>query len=211
MHADVVMFIGPSLPARLRPQTAECRPPVRRGDLPRLIERGALPKRVAIVDGEFHQQLAVSPREILQLLDLGTIVYGASSMGALRASELWTYGMVGVGRIFQMYRDREIAADDEVALLYSRESEIAVSEPLVNIRCAVRRLMDDGSLSPTCGETLIGIAAALPYRERRYDTIVSIASETLNLDLEAIVPRLRAHDQKRLDALELCAVISQSR
>jgi hypothetical protein len=28
--------------------------------------------------------------------------------------------------------------------------------------------------------------------------------------LESIVPRLRSHDQKRLDALELCTLISRS-
>jgi hypothetical protein len=128
-------------------------------------------------------------------------------MGALRASELWTYGMVGVGRIFQMYRTGEIAADDEVALLYDPESETAISEPLANIRCAVRRLVDDGSLSPACGDTLIDVAAALPYPERRYRTIAKIASETLNIELQSIVPKLRSHDQKRLDALELCALI----
>jgi TfuA protein len=210
MHADVVMFIGPSLPAGLRPQMVECRPPVRRGDLPRLIEQGPVPKHVAIVDGEFHQHLAVSPREILTLLKLGTTVYGSSSMGALRASELWTYGMVGVGRIFQMYRDGEIAADDEVALLYDPASEVAISEPLANIRCAVRRLVDEGSLTATCGGTLIDVAAALPYQERRYRTIARIASETLHVELEPIVTKLRSHDQKRLDALELCTLISRS-
>ena len=144
------------------------------------------------------------------LLSLGTIVYGSSSMGALRASELWTHGMVGVGRIFQMYRDEEIASDDEVALLYDPESELALSEPLANIRCAVRRLVDDGSLSATCGETLINVAAALPYPDRRYRTIARIASETLNIELGSIVPQLRSHDQKRLDALELCAMITHS-
>jgi hypothetical protein len=210
MHADVVMFVGPSLPARLRPPTVECRPPIRRGDLPRLIDRTVVPKRVAIVDGEFHQHLAVSPREILMLLRLGTVVYGASSMGALRAAELSAYGMVGVGRIFQMYRDGEIAADDEVALLYDPESELAISEPLANIRCAVRRLMNDGALSTSCGETLIDVAAALPYPERRYGTIVRIASQALNIELESLIPRLRSHDQKRLDALELCALIGHS-
>jgi len=210
MHSDVVMFVGPSLPVRLRPQMVECRPPVRRGDLPRLIDQGTMPKRVAIVDGEFHQHLAVSPREILSLLSLGTIVYGSSSMGALRASELWTYGMVGVGRIFQMYRNGEIAADDEVALLYDPESEIAVSEPLANIRCAVRKLVDEGALSAVSGETLISVAAALPYPERRYRTIARIASETLHVELDSIVPQLRSHDQKRLDALELCTLIDHS-
>jgi hypothetical protein len=29
----------------------------------------------------------------------------------------------------------------------------------------------------------------------------------LNIELQSIVPKLRSHDQKRLDALELCALI----
>ncbi len=34
----------------------------------------------------------------------GVKVYGSSSMGALRASELDEFGMVGVGRIYECYR-----------------------------------------------------------------------------------------------------------
>jgi hypothetical protein len=91
-------------------------------------------KAVGVVDGEFDQSLAVAPREILSLLARGVEVLGSSSMGALRN---FTSGMHWIGRIFEMYRGEEVTADDEVALVFDPESLRPLSEPLVNIRCAV--------------------------------------------------------------------------
>ena len=47
----------------------------------------------------------------------GIHVFGSASMGALRA-ELCPFGMVGVGRIFEAYRDGELEDDDEVAVIH---------------------------------------------------------------------------------------------
>jgi hypothetical protein len=44
--------------------------------------------------------------------------------------------MIGVGRIFQMYRRRQLTADDEVALIFS-PLDYTHSEPLVNMRFAL--------------------------------------------------------------------------
>lgn len=48
---------------------------------------------------------AVWHKELLYTLQEGVEVCGASSMGALRAAELESFGMLGVGVIFQAYRD----------------------------------------------------------------------------------------------------------
>lgn len=40
-------------------------------------------------------------------------------MGALRASELYKFGMHGLGEIFEKYKNGIILGDDEVALNYS--------------------------------------------------------------------------------------------
>ncbi len=55
-------------------------------------------------------------------------------MGALRAAETYSFGMIGVGEVFRMFRDGVLDGDDEVALAYDRESYAHYSEPLVNIR-----------------------------------------------------------------------------
>ena len=86
-ECSVAIFTGPSLhPEKARQLlNAAILPPIKRGDLAQL-SRAKL-EIVGILDGEFYQSLAVSPKEILPLLESGVTVYGASSMGALRAVE----------------------------------------------------------------------------------------------------------------------------
>ena len=199
---DRVVFIGPSAHStdRATAPGITWRPPIRRGDLV------ALPphvRTVGIVDGEFDQSLAVTPREILALLHRGVDVVGASSMGALRAAELHDLGMRGVGRIFEMYRDEDVEADDEVAIVFDPETLRPLTEPLVNVRCAVARAERAGWIATTVAPAIIAAARALPYRARTYRRILSDAGAALGSDLSALVPILGQHDQKRLDALLL--------
>ena len=46
-------------------------------------------------------------------------VFGASSMGALRAAELAPFGMDGRRRIFEAFRGGELEDDDEVAVVHA--------------------------------------------------------------------------------------------
>ncbi|HVQ13831.1 MAG TPA: TfuA-like protein, partial [Vicinamibacterales bacterium] len=106
MHArDIVVFLGPSLPVdearRILP--ARYLRPAQCGDV--LRARRLSPKVIAIVDGVFASTPSVWHKEILLAIDDGIAVVGASSMGALRAAELAPFGMIGIGRIFDAYRD----------------------------------------------------------------------------------------------------------
>jgi len=199
--------VGPSLPEALRVSDPrlEYRPPVRRGDLAALPSDVPPVTHVGIVDGEFHQSLAVSPREIMALLRAQVAVYGSSSMGALRAAELHPLGMQGVGRIFAMYRDGEVASDDEVAIVFDPDSQRALTEPLVNVRCAVSALAERGELPASAAEVIVASALSLHYTERSYRAILRRAADRAGLDLTKLFVPLAAHDQKRLDALELCS------
>lgn len=200
-----VVYMGPSLPSAARSASRiEYRRPIRRGDLAALTKEEPRATHVGIVDGEFHQSLAVSPREILALMRLGVIVYGSSSMGALRGAELHALGMVGVGRIFAMYRDGEVVSDDEVALIFDADSERTLSEPLVNVRCSVAAARDRGAITSECAEAIIEAARSLHYTGRSYRTILRLAGEQLRTDLGTSLEMLASHDQKRLDAIELC-------
>jgi hypothetical protein len=113
---DAVVFAGPSLPVRnfsLSPLFS-LRPPVRRGDITQLRLQPSC--AVGIIDGDFFQNLALSPKEILPLLTTGVTVYGSSSIGALRAVELHSRGMIGVGTVYRLFRRGYLDADDEVAV-----------------------------------------------------------------------------------------------
>jgi len=51
----------------------------------------------------------------------GIHVFGAASIGALRAAELDVFGMRGIGDIYEAFRDGLLEDDDEVAVLHGPE------------------------------------------------------------------------------------------
>jgi len=150
---------------------ADYRPPVRRGDLRRLLKDP--PEIIGIIDGVFFDSTAVAHREIIELLKSGVIVVGGASMGALRASELDTYGMIGVGRIYEMYRSGVIESDDEVAVTFDGETNEALSLPLVNIRETVNAARIAGILREEQAKSFIEITRKIFYPERNYRNIIS--------------------------------------
>ncbi|MGW4682074.1 TfuA-like protein [Micromonospora taraxaci] len=195
-----VVFIGPSLPidevGRLLPD-AVVLPPVAHGDLLRLdVVAG---DRVLVIDGFFLQHPPVRHREILDLLDSGVTVAGAASMGALRAAELWPFGMRGVGEVFQLYRDGVVTGDDEVAVVHgpAEEGHRTLSEPLVNIRVQLRRAVAAGVLDDAEAALLLDAARELPFRRRSYRAL----ERTAPPELAALVDRFVAwHRQDPWDA-----------
>ena len=110
------VFLGPTLAAdRARAELdAVCLPPVSEGDIYRLW--GRRPRAIGIVDGYFERVPAVWHKEIMWIMERGVHVFGAASMGALRAVELDSFGMRGVGWVYQQFRDGMLDRDDEVAV-----------------------------------------------------------------------------------------------
>ena len=178
----VVVFTGPSLhPDRAKALlNATILPPIKRGDLDCLSE--LKPTVIGIIDGEFYQSLAVSPKEILPLLESGVIVYGASSMGALRAVELRYCGMIGIGRVYRLFRSGVLDADDEVALAYSPSTYEALSEPLVNTRYILRAAVRRGMLTRAQAAEIIATLKELYFPERTRSVLLSIVFEVIGRD-----------------------------
>jgi hypothetical protein len=163
------VFLGPSLTAAeatgLLPG-AIVLPPIEHGDLLRL---DPVPgDRVLIIDGLFMRKAPVRHREILHYLDRGVTVAGSSSMGALRAAELFPYGMRGVGTVFELYRDGVITDDDEVAVVHgpADEGHRTLSEPLVNLRVALDRAVLAAALDRDEADRLLQLGRSLPFRAR---------------------------------------------
>ncbi|MFC4006941.1 YcaO-like family protein [Nonomuraea purpurea] len=201
-----IVFLGPSIGLDLARRTlpdADFRPPIRRGDLDALPE-GAV---VGIVDGVFDQSLAISPAEIREAIRRGIVVYGAASMGALRAADV--KGVVGVGRIHDMYRTGTIDRDDEVALLFDPDTHLPVTEPLVNVRYAVERLVSSGTLARQAGDELVKAAEKLHYSERTYPNIIRCSALAGASDAGDLVRLLRNFDLKREDAQFLLETLAE--
>ncbi|WP_207457714.1 TfuA-like protein [Azospirillum sp. SYSU D00513] len=205
--SDVFVFLGPTLPAAeaARAFDAVYLPPVAQGDIARLCARK--PKAIGIIDGFFEDVPSVWHKEILFALKEGIPVFGASSMGALRAAELHPFGMVGVGAIFEAFRDGRLEDDDEVAVIHG-PAELGypcLSEAMVNIRRTLADAAAAGVLPAATAERLQSIAKELSYRERGYGRMLRHGGET-GLPAEELaafrawLPEGR-FDQKRDDAL----------
>ncbi len=203
------IFTGPTLsPEEARTYLdATYLPPVSQGDICRLLSRR--PQAIGIIDGYFDHVPAVWHKEILAAMAEGVHVFGASSMGALRAAELEPFGMEGVGRIFQAYRDGSIEDDDEVAIAHgpAESAYRSASEAMVNIRGTLAKAEQEDVISPATRNQLEHIAKQLFYPERSYPSLLEAASrqgvDRAELEkLRAWLPRGRV-DQKKEDAIQM--------
>ncbi|VVB88010.1 TfuA-like protein [uncultured archaeon] len=149
---------------------AEYRKPVRRDDIRKLMR--SPPDIIGIIDGVFFDSAAVAHREIIEALKNGITVVGGASMGALRAFELEPYGMIGVGRIYDMYRKGVIESDDEVAVTFNEETMEPLSVPLVNVRLTLDLAMDMGIMSGEQVSGILDITRKIFYPDRNYRDIV---------------------------------------
>lgn len=129
-------------------------PPIKRGDLKKYKDGNI----IAIIDGIFGGMLAISPQEIRESLELGNVILGSSSMGALRAAELEKDGMIGIGKIFQAYKSGNVDSDAEVAMIFSAKDYMPLSEPLIHIRFFVQDMIQKQVLSNGEGSTILEVS-----------------------------------------------------
>jgi Uncharacterized conserved protein len=172
MKAKAVIFTGNSISHEDARKIlgANYQPPVRRFQLEKFVQEGY--KIIGIIDGIFFDRAAVGHREILSALDSGVKVVGGASMGALRASELDTHGMIGVGKVYEWYRDGVIESDDEVAVSTNPDTFEPISVPLVNIRETLKAALASGLLSEEEHDGLLKLAIDTYYPDRSYFGLV---------------------------------------
>jgi hypothetical protein len=194
MSEKVLVYLGASLPlARAREILPEAiyHPPARQGDIVSDVVN-LNPTHILLVEGSFRENLSVWHKELVFALQYPGVkgVYGASSMGALRAAELDWIGMIGVGLIYQWYRDGVTEDDSEVAVSYAELPSgdyKCLTVPLVDIRAGVAAVKDNKA------EAFLAAARRVHYADR-----TKAVCETLwgGSDFP-LVP------QKALDAIEL--------
>ena len=210
---SIVIFTGPSLPgAEARQRLAALYlPPVSQGDVYRVALKS--PRVIGIIDGLFERVPAIWHKEILFAMSKGIHVFGASSMGALRAAELASFGMVGIGEVFEAYHSGRYEDDDEVAVAHAgadRDFRV-VSEAMVNIRATLAAASDAGIISRASHDALIDVGKQLFYPERSYTAILD-GARTAGLprdELEALLEWLpeNKRNQKRDDAIAMLEAI----
>lgn len=208
----IFVFLGPTLPVaeakRILPEAIYL-PPVSQGDILKAVPRR--PRVIGIIDGYFEHVPSVWHKEILWAMKQGIHVFGASSMGALRAAELAAFGMVGIGKIYESYASGELEDDDEVAIAHApaEEGYLALSTAMVDIRATLKKAEQQGVL--TARPALEKIAKTLFYPERTYPALLRITAQQNLPDVEALktwLPQNQVH-QKRDDAVLLLHTLKE--
>ena len=175
MTIDV--FAGPSL-FPFRPADfpgIRFRGPAAKGDLLRAAMEGA--SVIGLIDGFFETAPSVWHKEILYLLSRGISVYGAASMGALRAAECAEFGMIGVGGIFQDYVAGRRESDADVAVQHAPAAldYQPMTCALVDAEAAVETLHRTGMATAEEALKLIAASRRLNFKERTWKAVVAEA------------------------------------
>jgi hypothetical protein len=204
MLYDTHVYLGPTLQASKAKHylwQAHYHPPIQCGDLIRLLRLN--PKRILIIDGVYENVPAIWHKEIMLAMEHKVSVYGAASMGALRAAELYAFGMVGIGEIFQFFKNKTLGDDDEVAVLHQgMESQYqSLNETMVNIRATSEQAYSANILTTKEKNNIIAYCKSqfYPYRS------VEKAARELNIkNLQPFCRWVREHGQvdvKEKDAI----------
>jgi hypothetical protein len=207
MNHEIHLFVGPSLPSAMQngPPEFVFHGPAAQGDVYRSAQ--SCPRAIALIDGYFERVPAVWHKEILWALSRGIHVFGAASMGALRAAELADFGMVGVGRVFDDFRSGRLQDDDEVALVHGDAASgyRPGSEAMVNLRASLEAARSRELLSEAHFEGLVSAVKSRFYPDRSFPNLFQLAKTLLPAaELKALTSFLSSEegriDLKRADA-----------
>jgi hypothetical protein len=172
--SEACVFLGPSLAvAEAKAELdAVYLPPVTAGDIFRLQDKR--PLAIGIVDGYFEHVPAVWHKEIMWIMAQGVHVFGSAGLGALRAAELDSFGMRGVGRVYQAVKDGTLDRDDEVAVAHEEgpDGYRALSEAMVSIRATLEAAQRAQIISGATRDALATAGAALFYRDRTWPALL---------------------------------------
>lgn len=206
-----VLFAGPSLHgtnwAADPASDIDSRGPAGQSDIARAVLEGAT--AIGLIDGRYEDVAAVWHKEILFAIEQGVQIFGAASMGALRASECADFGMIGIGAVFERYRSGELTDDAAVAQLHAPPEldHAPLTEALVNVEATIQRFRKLGAISDEEAERLDRSARALFFKERTYRSVLAHAgldAGERGEELKELI-KTRRIDVKKQDALALLA------
>lgn len=208
--ARVIVFAGPSLrPAdRLAGSRIDYRGPAACGDIARAAKEGA--SVIGLIDGVFETTRAPWHKEILWAMSRGVQVFGAASMGALRAAELHPYGMVGIGAVFLALRNGVITDDDEVAVLHgpAELGYVPITEAMVNVRWTIAAAEAAGIVAAAEAEAIVSRAKKIFYKDRTWPAIWQAVRETgLDNQLLIAAEAWAQHHSVNIKQQDACALI----
>lgn len=175
-----IIYLGPTLPRdeAVKILDADYRDPAKKGDFLMLSQDSDEKKYVGFIDGVFLHDYPPPPIEVYHLATRKNIeLVGASSLGALRAVELEKFGMKGIGKIFQMYKNGIINADDEVAVTFVRGSNTLQSEAMIDIRFNLFLAYRKGVITNDTKKRFAKVAKRIYFPFRNYEDLINLTQK----------------------------------
>lgn len=181
--------------------------PIRRGDL-----RGDIRSKyhiICIIDGSFHHFPAVNCGEIMDAMRAGVRIYGASSMGALRASELDGEGMIGHGKIYAYIKNSTFFRDDYLGQTFEESAGKTrpSSLPYIDLYFALKRKLERAQMNKTDMDIILRVYGDLHYSDRNptslFGELKVLFSRRSDLIRSVKSALASSYSQKREDAIDL--------
>ena len=173
--------------------------------------------RIGFVDGAIEHRSRVPLRELREAVATPEVeVFGAASMGAVRAVQLESKGMRGVGRVFRLLRRGSLTDNDEVYVLHAPAAlrYRCLTLPLVNIRYTLRSLRRYGHLQAADEHAITEYMRDVPWFDRDRHSLsaaaYAVCGRSRCLKVTQAFDSLY-RDVKREDALFLLSVLLQER
>ena len=124
-------------------------------------------------------------------------------MGALRASELDSLGMQGIGYCYNQYASGIIDSDDDVAVMLDSESLEALSVPLISMDYVFANAVCENIITQDEKDELVEISKSTFYPKRNYANTLAKSSLDDGKKSELINFIRESEDIKKQDAKEL--------
>lgn len=187
--------------------------PAEQGDMLAAVLEGF--STILVIDGYFYSRFPCTTFEVMLALENGRDVFGAASIGALRAVELNRYGMEGVGTVFEYLKRHEVKPYHIVAQTYD-DNDRPVTIPLVHIICFLNHVTKAGLIPVDTAKLCLDSAGSLHFAGLSVDNVFR-AMGTAEGVPDGTVEKLRAYlsnhpeafDVKKQDALLLLSQFRQ--
>ena len=212
---QIVIFGGPSLSLvkNKAPNYFEYKPPIKRGDLINILDKPGRQPIALITDGIFGDSLAITPNECMEYMAKGGLLFGSSSIGALRAADCFTKGMIGIGNIFMGYHLGYYHSESDVAVVYDKDSFNEITYSYVHVDYVLKILLRQNLISSVSYRKIGKQIKKIMWYERHKGNIMQAIIEGADCDIVTNkFQKLLINDiynPKKNDALLACSYLLQ--
>ena len=181
LPSAVHVFAGPSLPPAFRTAWDQgvivFHPPLAQADLASFVDTLTSPTTILILDAFYKDRPSIWHKEVLYALEQGHVIYGSSSLGAVRAVECERFGMKGLGRIFSYFKSGLLFDDADVALLHDNDDFRSYTVPI----CDLFAWVDNSGFELQDCISICNLARSIHYESRTISRLVTAVNADSSL------------------------------